>query len=87
MAKQWFCKPHMRVRSLQAAFRNKKSFVFYFSEVLMPRIKENLVKLECTDCHRINYYTRKNKKRVKTRLELKKFCKHCRKHTLHKETK
>jgi len=55
--------------------------------VLMPRIKENLVKLECTDCHRINYYTRKNKKRVKTRLELKKFCKHCRKHTLHKETK
>jgi len=49
--------------------------------------KENMVKLECSKCHRINYYTRKNKKNTKNRLELKKFCKHCGEHTLHKETK
>lgn len=51
----------------------------------MPQ--ENLVKLECSVCHRINYFTRKNKKKIKNRLELKKHCKWCRKHTLHKETK
>ena len=53
----------------------------------MGKIKENLVKLECAECHRINYYTRKNKKVLKNRLELKKYCRHCRKHTPHKETK
>ena len=49
--------------------------------------QENLIKFECTECHRINYFSRKNKKLIKQRLELKKFCKWCRKHTLHKETK
>lgn len=49
--------------------------------------QENLVKMECSECHRINYYTRKNKKLIKNRLELKKFCKWCKKHVLHKETK
>ncbi len=47
----------------------------------------NLVKLECSECHHINYYTRKNKKLNKERLELKKHCSWCKKHTLHKETK
>ncbi|OQB44378.1 MAG: 50S ribosomal protein L33 [Parcubacteria group bacterium ADurb.Bin159] len=49
--------------------------------------QENLVKLECSECHHINYHTAKNKKTIKKRLELKKFCKWCKKHTLHKETK
>ncbi len=49
--------------------------------------QENLIKLECTVCKRTNYYSQKNKKTIKERLELKKFCKHCKKHTLHKETK
>ncbi len=49
--------------------------------------QDNLVKLECTECHRINYYVHKNKKQIKDRLELKKYCKWCKKHTLHKETK
>ena len=47
----------------------------------------NMIKLECTECKRINYYSRKNKKTLKDRLEIKKYCKHCRKQTLHKETK
>lgn len=49
--------------------------------------QENLVKLECGQCHRINYHSRKNKKTIKQRLELKKFCNWCKKHVLHKETK
>ena len=51
----------------------------------MPQ--DNLIKFECTDCRKINYHSTKNKKTIKTRLELKKFCKTCRKTTPHKETK
>ncbi|MEA3463757.1 MAG: 50S ribosomal protein L33 [Patescibacteria group bacterium] len=49
--------------------------------------QDNMIKLECKECRRINYYSRKNKKTLKNRLEIKKYCKHCKKHTLHKETK
>lgn len=53
----------------------------------MPQ--KNLIKLECTVCHRINYYTTKSKGKEtkKERLKLKKYCQWCKKHTLHKETK
>ncbi len=51
----------------------------------MPQ--DNMIKLECTECKRVNYFSRKNKKTLKNRLELKKYCKHCKKHTPHKETK
>jgi large subunit ribosomal protein L33 len=51
--------------------------------------KLKLVKLQCSQCKNINYYTRKSKKFASTgkKLELKKYCKHCKKHTLHKEIK
>jgi len=49
--------------------------------------QENLIKLECTECKRTNYYSQKNKKIIKERLELNKYCKFCKKHTKHKETK
>ena len=49
--------------------------------------KEFLVKLVCEKCKRINHYTRRNKKTVERKLELKKFCKWCKKHTIHKEGK
>ncbi|OGF23660.1 50S ribosomal protein L33 [Candidatus Falkowbacteria bacterium RIFCSPLOWO2_12_FULL_45_13] len=49
--------------------------------------QDNLIKLECTACKRVNYFSNKNKKTLKNRLELKKFCPHCKKHTAHKETK
>ena len=48
------------------------------------RVKITLV---CTECKQRNYDTKKNKKNDPDRLELKKFCKFCRKHTLHKESK
>lgn len=57
--------------------------------------QEQMIKFECTECKTINYFSRKNKKTIKDRLELKKFCKHCKNPdtgkkgtaTLHKETK
>ena len=49
--------------------------------------QENLIKLQCTKCKRINYWSHKNRRKVERKIEIKKFCKWCRKHTLHKETK
>lgn len=49
--------------------------------------QENLIKMECAECKTINYYSKKNKKKIKERLTLNKFCKRCGKHTSHKETK
>lgn len=48
------------------------------------RVKVTLV---CSECKQRNYDTKKNKKNDPDRLELKKYCKFCRKHTLHKESK
>jgi large subunit ribosomal protein L33 len=45
------------------------------------------ITLACTECKQRNYDTKKNKKNDPDRLELNKYCKFCRKHTLHKETK
>jgi len=49
--------------------------------------QDNLIKLECTTCKRTNYHSKKNKKILKNRLEMEKYCKHCKKHITHKETK
>ena len=46
-----------------------------------------MIKFECTECKGVNYHSHKNKKILKERLELKKYCSKCRMHTLHKETK
>jgi len=43
--------------------------------------------LACTECKQRNYNTMKNKKNDPDRIEEKKYCKFCRKHTLHRETK
>lgn len=45
------------------------------------------ITLACTECKQRNYDTKKNKKNDPDRLEMKKYCRFCRKHTLHKETK
>ncbi|MHC0039222.1 50S ribosomal protein L33 [Pseudoneobacillus sp. C159] len=43
--------------------------------------------LACVDCGSRNYTTESNKETQTSRLELKKFCKTCNKHSLHRETK
>jgi large subunit ribosomal protein L33 len=47
----------------------------------------DIITLACVDCKNRNYTTTKNKKTTPDKLELKKFCPSCRKHTAHKETK
>ena len=46
-----------------------------------------MIILACTECKNRNYTSGKNKKNTPDRLELKKYCPHCKKHTVHKETK
>jgi large subunit ribosomal protein L33 len=43
--------------------------------------------LVCSECYSRNYSTYKNKSTSKKRLEMKKHCPRCKKHTLHKESK
>jgi large subunit ribosomal protein L33 len=50
----------------------------------MPR---EIITLQCGECKERNYSTTKNRKTMTERLELKKFCRVCRKHTPHKEVK
>lgn len=47
----------------------------------------NRITLECTECKSRNYDTYKNKKNDPDRLEFKKYCPVCKKHTVHKESK
>ena len=47
----------------------------------------DIIALACNECKRRNYSTTKNKKKTTERLEFSKFCRFCRKHTGHKETK
>lgn len=49
--------------------------------------QDNMIKLECTVCKNVTHHSRKNKKIIKDRLELSKYCPVCKKNTLHKETK
>lgn len=56
-----------------------------------------LITLECTECRSDNnnkrslgvsrYLTQKNRRNNPERLELKKYCRHCNKPTIHKEIK
>lgn len=52
----------------------------------MAKTKPNRVKMECQECKHTSYFPNKSKA-IKTRLELMKHCKFCKKHTKHKETK
>ena len=46
-----------------------------------------LVTLQCTVCDERNYTTEKNRRNDPARIELMKFCRRCRDHTKHRETK
>ncbi|MDO8486405.1 MAG: 50S ribosomal protein L33 [Candidatus Staskawiczbacteria bacterium] len=49
--------------------------------------KKPFLKVQCTVCKNVNYFTKKSKLTVEKKLELSKFCKFCKKHTPHKESK
>ena len=54
------------------------------SEVEVVRVR---ITLACTECKQRNYNMTKEKKKHPERLETKKYCKFCKRHTMHKETK
>lgn len=47
----------------------------------------SIITLQCSDCKERNYTTVKNKRNDPDRLDLRKFCRRCRQHTQHRETK
>ncbi len=49
--------------------------------------QDAMIKFECTTCKYTGYHSRKNKRVLKDRLELSKYCKKCKMHNMHKETK
>lgn len=58
-------------------------YVYYYGGYIM----RTRVTLACTECKQRNYNTTKDKKTHPDRMELKKYCRFCKKHTLHRETK
>ena len=78
--------------------RGKVCYIRLAMEVglfFMPKIRKQVevevvrtrITLACTECKQRNYNTTKDKKTHPERMETKKYCKFCRSHTLHKETK
>ena len=49
--------------------------------------KRVAVTLACETCKRRNYITMKNKQNDRERIEMKKYCRNDRRHTVHKETR
>jgi large subunit ribosomal protein L33 len=45
------------------------------------------ITMACEECKNRNYITKKNRRNDPDRLEVKKFCPTCGKHTAHKETR
>ena len=46
-----------------------------------------VITLECTECRERNYTSEKSRRNDPQRVEFRKYCKRCRKHTMHRETK
>jgi large subunit ribosomal protein L33 len=65
-------------------YRPEEPAYMYKEVPLGMRVK---ITLRCNECKQRNYNTVKNKKNDPDRLEMKKYCPFCRKHTVHSETK
>jgi large subunit ribosomal protein L33 len=46
-----------------------------------------IITLACNECKHRNYTTEKNRRNDPDRLELRKYCRTCRTHTVHRETR
>lgn len=51
------------------------------------KVASAIITLQCGECKERNYTTTKNKRNDPDRLEMRKFCNRCRRHTAHRETK
>lgn len=53
----------------------------------MAKGQVEVVTLACQECKQRNYTTKKNRKSHSGRLEFRKYCRFCRTHTVHRETR
>ncbi|MBE3519804.1 MAG: 50S ribosomal protein L33 [Firmicutes bacterium] len=53
----------------------------------MAKADTQIITLQCEQCKNRNYTTTKNRKAHSGRLELRKYCKFCRTHTVHREVR
>jgi large subunit ribosomal protein L33 len=76
-------------RALAADFMHASSDFAGGCPTMAAKSKENriLVTLACVECRERNYITEKNKRNDPDRMEFRKYCRRCREHRLHRETK
>lgn len=80
------------IRALFFVLKNAGSAVLFLLYKYVKRHAEvekmrTKITLACTECKNRNYNMTKDKKTHPDRMETKKYCKFCKTHTLHKETK
>lgn len=61
--------------------------LLFHLQILGGMVMRDNITLKCTECGEENYITTKNKKEHPDRMETKKYCKKCKKQTIHKEKK
>jgi len=61
--------------------------LFFMLKNLEEKDMRTKITLACTECKQRNYNTTKDKKTHPDRMEIRKYCRFCRTHTAHKETK
>ena len=71
----------------ETSYQREVTFLYGGAEKMAGKEKRVKVTLVCTECKQRNYDTAKNKSNTPDRLEMNKYCRFCRKHTLHKESK
>lgn len=54
---------------------------------MAKKADRGVITLACHDCRERNYLTSKNRRNDPDRLELRKYCRRCRQHTLHREVR
>ena len=84
-----FVRPNTRTPPARSGRQQAATRGQYYKEVPIKMAVGARVKvtLRCSECKERNYFTFKNKKNTPDRLEMKKYCPRCRKHTVHNETK
>ena len=76
------CRRSLKNVSLRRPGQKKAQRILMEVEVVRTKIT-----LACTECKNRNYNMTKDKKAHPDRMETKKYCRFCKTHTLHKETK
>jgi large subunit ribosomal protein L33 len=61
--------------------------IYPYEAVEVLKMPRDLIILACSECARRNYTADKNRRLHPDRVEYRKFCRFCKKHTTHRETR